>query len=121
VNPRLIVRDPQKSFLSLRKKEKDKLQFGYQSTYIGLLTLIGFLLIYYVWTLNANATQGYEIRKLENIWKELQEDLNRLESKISELDSWDTIVSDEMYNSMEQAKDVSFLIIQEDRQYVYNY
>jgi hypothetical protein len=57
VNPRLIIREPQKSFLSKRKKEKEKLNSGYQSTYIALVSFIVFLLIYYVWTINANATQ----------------------------------------------------------------
>lgn len=121
VNPRLIIREPQKSFLSKRKKEKEKLNSGYQSTYIALVSFIVFLLIYYVWTINANATQWYEIRSLENVSKQLKDDLNRLESTISELDSANTIISDDMSKSMEQAYNPNYLVIKDDTQYVYNY
>jgi len=121
VNPRLIIREPQTNFHSKRKKEKEKLNSWYQSTYIALVWFIVFLLIYYVWTINANATQGYEIRSLENVSKQLKDDLNRLESTISELDSANTIISDDMSKSMEQAYDPNYLVIKDDTQYVYNY
>jgi hypothetical protein len=111
-----------KSFLSSRKKDKDKLQFGYQSTYIALLGVIGFLLIYYVWILNANATQWYTIRELENAGKELKVELERLDVKIAELESSQSISSDEgIQNMMEEYEDPNYLVIRDDIQYVYNY
>jgi hypothetical protein len=111
-----------KNFLSTRKRNKDKLQFGYQSTYMALLGVIGFLLIYYVWILNANATQGYTIRNLENIGKELKVELERLDVKIAELESSESISSDkELQDMMEEYEDPNYLVIKNDTQYVYNY
>jgi hypothetical protein len=122
VNPRLIMTSKQNSFLATRKRNKDKLQFGYQSTYIALLGVIGFLLIYYVWILNANATQGYTIRSLENTGKELKVELERLEVKIAELESSESISSDqEIQDMMEEYEDPNYLVIKNDTQYVYNY
>ena len=112
---------PQKSFLSSRRKEKQQLESGYQSTYVILMSIIAILLVYYVWIINANATQSYEIRNLENIGKELQNDLNRLESTISELDSSSNIGNSNISKEMESAKVTSYLVIQENKKYVYNY
>ncbi len=121
MNPKLITHDSHNNFFSRRKKERDKLNIGYQKTYIGLVGFIVFLLIYYVWTINVNATQGYEIRQLQNMKRELKNDLNRLESTISELDSSNTILSDDMSKHMEQSYDPQYLVIKEEKQYVYNY
>lgn len=115
------MRDPDKKFFSRRKNEREKLDLWYQKTYIGLVGFIIFLLIYYVWTLNVNATQGYEIRKLQNMSRELKNDLNRLNSTISELDSSNTILSDDMVKEMQQSYDPQYLVIKEEKQYVYNY
>jgi hypothetical protein len=120
VNPRLVVREPQKNFFSQRKKEKEKLNFGYQSTYVALVSIIAFLLIYYVWILNANATQGYTIRQLEKTQNELKVELERLDVKIAELDSLDTITSDEIFDNMVPVEDPDYLVIKEGVQYVYN-
>jgi len=110
-----------KSFLADRKRNKDKLLFGYQSTYMALLGVIGFLLLYYVWILNANATQGYTIRNLENTGKELKVELERLNVKIAELESSENISSDEeLQNMMEEYEDPNYLVIRNDIQYVYN-
>jgi cell division protein FtsL len=121
VNPNFLTHKTQKKFFSQRRQEKQKLESGYHSTYIALISFIAFLLVYYVWTLNTNATKSYEIRRLENITSELKEDLNRLESTISELDSGDTILSDEMIQDMEQSYNPNYLVMREDKQYVYNY
>lgn len=121
MNPNFIPHRTREKFFSSRTREKQKLESGFQSTYITLISFIAFLLVYYVWTLNANATQTYEIRRLENISRELKDDLNRLESTISELDSANTILSDDMAKSMEQAYNPNYLVIKENQQYVYNY
>jgi len=64
--------------------------------------------MYYIWTLNVNATQWYEIRKLENIGKELKDDLNRLESTISEIESLNNIMGDDMYEEMQEASNPNY-------------
>ncbi len=109
------------SFLAERKRNKEKLQFGYQSTYMILLGLIWFLLIYYVWILNANATQWFAIRDLENTQKQLKVELDRLDVKIAEIESSRAIESDETLQwIMEEYEDPNYLVIKENVQYVYN-
>jgi len=110
-----------KSFLAQRKRNKEKLQFGYQSTYMILLGLIGFLLLYYVWILNANATQWFAIRDLENTQKQLKVELDRLDVKIAEIQSTRSIESDEILKwLMEEYQDPDYLVIRENVQYVFN-
>lgn len=110
------------SFLADRKRNKEKLQFGYQSTYMILLGLIGFLLIYYVWILNANATQWFAIRDLENTQKQLKVELDRLDVKIAEIESSRSIESDETLRwIMEEYEDPDYLVYKENIQYVFNY
>lgn len=121
MNPRLVMNRQSKSFLAERKRNQEKLQFGYQSTYTILLGLIGFLLIYYVWILNANATQGFAIRDLENTQKQLKVELDRLDVKIAEIESSRAIESDDALKSiMEEYEDPDYLVIKENIQYVYN-
>ena len=120
MNPRLVMKQQQKNFLSRRKKDQEKLNFGYQSTYIGLLSVIWFLLIYYVISLNTSATLGYDIRALEDSQKKLKVELERLDVKIAELDSLDTITSDDIFDNMEAIEDPDYLVIKEWVQYVYN-
>lgn len=108
-------------FSSQRKVEKEKLNFWYQSTYVTLLWLIVFLLLYYVWILNANATQGYTIIQLEKTQKELKIELDRLNVKIAEIDSLENISSNEIFQNMVPVEDPNYLVMKEAVQYVYNY
>ncbi len=85
-----------------------------------LMGLIAFLLLYYVWILNANATQGYTIRKLEKSQNELKVELDRLDVKIAEIDSLNTIRADETFEDMVPVEDPNYLVIKEGVQYVYN-
>jgi hypothetical protein len=86
-----------------------------------LIGLIGFLLIYYVWILNANATQWFAIRDLENTQKQLKVELDRLDVKIAEIESSRSIESDDTLKSiMEEYEDPDYLVIKEDVQYVFN-
>ena len=107
----------EKNFESLRKREKEKLNFGYQSTYITLMGLIVFLLLYYVWILNANATKGYTIIQLEKTQKELKVELDRLNVKIAELDSLETMSSDELFQDMVPIEDPNYLVLKDTVQF----
>lgn len=120
MNPKLILRDKPSHFSSERKREKEKLNFGFTSTYVTIASIIAFLLIYYVWILNANATQGYNIRQLEKNQNELKVELDRLDVKIAELESLDTITSDDIIDDMVPVEDPDYLVIRSDVQYVYN-
>lgn len=109
-----------KNFLSRRIKEQEKTRFGYQSTYIALVGTIFFLLIYYVISLNTSATLGYDIQKLESTQNELKIELERLDVKIAEIESLDTLTSDEIYDMMVPTDDPDYLVIKQWVQYVYN-
>jgi hypothetical protein len=65
MNPQVVLKEDAKNFFSQRKYTKDSEEFGLHSTYVFMVGLIGFLLLYYVWVLNVNATQGYSIIQLE--------------------------------------------------------
>lgn len=78
------------------------------------------LLIYYVWILNANATQGYTIRQLQKSQNELKIQLDRLDVKIAEMESLETITADDMYEQMVPIDDPDYVVIREGVQYVYN-
>ncbi len=119
-SPKIVLKEAQKTFSSQRKKEQEKVQFGFASTYFTLLSIIACLLIYYVWILNANATQGYTIRQLEKTQNELKIELERLDVKIAELESLETITSDEMYDQMVPINDPDYVVIRDGVQYVYN-
>lgn len=82
--------------------------------------MITFLLIYYVWTLNVNATQWYNIRDLQKTQTELKVELERLDVKIAEIESLDTITSDPIIDNMEPIDDPDYVVIRSDVQYVYN-
>lgn len=122
MNPKIVMNSHDAQwFFSRRKMQQEKFRSWYQSTYIWLLGIMGFLLIYYVWILNANATQAYEIGKLEDMEKELKENLNRIESIISDVDSLETITAGDMYKNMVPADDPDYLVVKPGAQYVYNY
>ena len=110
-----------RSFLSNRKKEKDKFNFWVTSTYIALLSIISLLLLYYVWILNVNATKGYNIRELEIEKKVLLMEKELLDVKIAELESLSTILQEEDLQNMKRVEDPEYLVIKDDVQYVYNY
>ncbi len=120
MNPKVLIKEPGDIFLSKRKEEKNKLQFWFASTYIIMLAVIWFLLIYYVWILNINATKWYNIIKLERKQKELIIRQERLEVKIAELESLSNILSNEDLENMEKVENPDYLVIKEWVQYVYN-
>jgi hypothetical protein len=57
MNPKAIITDYNKEFVSNRKLKKDSFLLNIKSTYSILLTVVVALLLYYVWILNVNATK----------------------------------------------------------------
>ncbi len=108
-----------KHFFSNRKREKEKFHFWVNSTYIALLSIISCLLMYYVWILNVNATQWYNIRQLELERKNLLMEKERYDAQIAELQSLSNIMSNEDLQIMEKAKEPEFVVVKNDVQYVY--
>jgi hypothetical protein len=57
MNPKAVITDYNKEFISKRKIRKDNFILNIKSTYSILLTVVVALLLYYVWILNVNATK----------------------------------------------------------------
>ena len=119
MNPKVMTTNLKNNFYSQRKKDKDKFQVWVTSTYIIMLSFISVLLLYYVWMLNANATKWESIRQLTNQMEQLELERQRLDVRISEVDSLDNIKKDK--GNMEDVEDPDFLVIKENVNYVYNY
>ena len=119
MNPKVMTTNLKNNFYSQRKKEKDKFQVWVTSTYIIMLSFISVLLLYYVWMLNANATKWENIRQLTNQMEQLKLERQRLDVRISEVESLDTIEQDR--KGMETIEDPDYLVIKDNVNYVYNY
>lgn len=119
MNPKVMTTNLKNNFYSQRKKEKDKFQVWVTSTYIIMLSFISVLLLYYVWMLNANATKWENIRQLTNQMEQLKLERQRLDVRISEVESLDTIEQDR--KDMETIEDPDYLVIKDNVNYVYNY
>lgn len=115
------LKDYKSNFRSYRKIERQELNSWLQSTYVFLISTIVLLLFYYVWILNANATQGYSIRKLEDEKRNLLFQQQVLESKIADIDSLDTVLDSKEAENMEKVENHDFIVIKDDKQYTYNY
>lgn len=116
----LLKKDFKNRFFSKRKNEKEKFNFGIQSTYITLLTLICGMLLYYILMLNTTATKGYNIINLQEEKNRLVTELGRLNQKIADIESLDTINSKGDTDLMEPVGEPDYLVIKNDVQYVYN-
>ncbi len=121
MNQKIVSEDFSKNFFSKRKKEKEKLNFWVNSTYLLLLSVITGLLLYYVWILNVNATQWYNIRQLEIEKKNLMMEKERLDVKIAELQSLSNIMTEEDLKNMEKVKKPDFLVVKDNVEYVYSW
>lgn len=110
-----------KSFISNRSEAKKELNQWINSTFITIIWLIIFLFIYYLWTLNANATMWYDIRELESQISQLKSKRDTVVSKIANLKSWDNIDNDTFSNKdMVEISKFESLIISDNIKYVYN-
>lgn len=110
-----------REFISNRTKNKDEVTKWVNSTFVTMISLIVFLFIYYLWTINANATLWYDIRELEIQISQLKSEKDIVETRIDKIKSLDNISRDK--ESIIDMKDINnpiSLIIKDDVQYVYN-
>jgi len=122
VNPNLlIVKKWHFGILPERKTTREEFKFNTNFTYILILFFIGFLWIYYVWTLNSNATKGYNLRKLEIEKRNLSIEKELLEVKIAELSSLSHLMKSSMLKNMEKIKSPEYLVYDDKNHYVFNY
>lgn len=114
MNPNLIVMKRWKiPFFSERKTVRENFKLNFNQAYVLTLVLIGFLGIYYVWTLNANATRGYNMRNLEITKRTLLFEENLLNVKIAEAESISNISSNPTIQEMEAIDKPQFLILKD--------
>lgn len=122
MNPNLlIVKKWHFGILPERKTTREEFKFNTNFTYILILFFIGFLWIYYVWTLNSNATKGYNLRKLEIEKRNLSIEKELLEVKIAELSSLSHLMKSSMLKNMEKIKSPEYLVYDDKNHYVFNY
>jgi len=121
MNQKITISDYKKTFISKRKKAKQELTKWINSTFVIMMWLIVSLFLYYVWSLNANATAGYEIRELEREKNQLLSEKEIIRVKISQLESSDNIDKDSWAKEdMQKVVEPDYLVIKQAVQYVYN-
>lgn len=121
MNPNIVNQNFKQNFFSKRRIEKEKISFWITFTYMMLLWLIVILLLYYIWSLNANATKWYTLRDLEKTKKELLMEKEILDVKLAELESMNFIENNYNMKNMEKIENPDHVVIKENTQYVYNY
>ncbi len=119
MNPNLIIlKSSAPKFFSKRKTTRDEFKIGLTTTYIMMLVFIWILWIYYVYSLNVNATNGYVMRDLEKDRKALIVERDFLDKKISELESLTYLERESKGKIM--MNDFRLLVKKDWEQYVYN-
>ncbi len=122
MNPNLIIlKQSAPKFFSKRKTTRDEFKVWLTSTYIMILSFIGILGIYYVWSLNVNATSSYELRKLEIEKRALLVEKDLLKFQVSELKSFSNLKKKWLKQKQKiQNSKVNFLVKKDSEQYVFN-
>lgn len=122
MNPNLIVlKSPRFRVFSSRQTTRENFKLWVHSTYILSLLFIGFLGIYYVWTLNVNATKWYNIRNIELKKNSLNIEKELLEVKIAELQSLSSLMKWDGVNNMEKIQKAEYLVVKDSAGYAFNY
>jgi hypothetical protein len=114
MNPNLIVMKKGRiPFFSERKTTRENYKLSFTNTYILALLMIWFLGIYYVWTLNVNATKWYVIRNLEIERRNLIFEDNLLNMKVAEVQSLNNVANDPSIMVMETAENPQYLVLKD--------
>lgn len=122
MNPNLIlIKTGHFRFFSQRKTTRENFKLWVNTTYILALLFIWILWIYYVWTLNINATKWYNIRNLELQKNNLSVEKELLEVKIAEFESLSTLMKWDGMKDMEPVDKAEFLVVKDMKDYAFNY
>lgn len=120
MNPNLLVlKKWHIKFLSSRKLTREKFKLWFNSTYILTLLFIWFLWIYYVWSLNVNATKWYNVRNLEIEKNNLAVEKELIDVKVAELESLSSLTNWEWMKSMEKVEKAEFLVVKDMANYAF--
>ena len=121
MNPNMIVFNKRRvGFFSRRRFSKNDLKVWVWSTFVLLLMCVGVLWIYYVWTLNVNATKGFVIRKLESEKNLLEIRQDLLSVSIAEKESLNSVMSSDLVKSMEKIDSFEYIVLKNNDTLVYN-
>jgi len=121
MNPNLLIlKKGTFSFFSGRKTTRENFKISTNTTYIISLLFIWFLWIYYVWTLNINATAGYNIRNLELQKNNLNTEKQLTLVKIAEYESISNIIKwwDDS-GIMEKVYKSDFIVVKDLKDYAF--
>ena len=122
MNPNLIIiKTGHFRFFSQRKTTRENFKLWVNTTYILALLFIWLLGIYYVWTLNVNATKWYNIRNLELIKNNLSVEKELLEVKIAEYESLSNLMKWEWINDMTKIDSAEYLVVKDMKDYAFKY
>lgn len=114
MNPNMIVvKKKSECFFSQRRLLKENFKMNITSTYIMVLLFIGVLWIYYVWTLNCNATRWYNVRRLEITQKNLNIEKELLEVRVAELESLNYLLSSSIVKNMKKIESPKYIVSNE--------
>jgi len=97
------------------------LKIWINSTYILTIVFIAILWIYYVWSLNANATQWYNIRNAELEKNRLLLEKELLDVQIAELQSLNNLLNWEWISIMQKSQNQEFFVIKDPQIYAFKY
>lgn len=122
MNPNLIViKSWHFRFFSQRKTTRENFKLWVNTTYILALLFIWLLWIYYVWTLNVNATKWYNIRNLELAKNNLSVEKELLEVKIAEFESLSNLTKWEWISNMTKVDTAEYLVVKDTKDYAFKY
>ncbi len=79
------------TFHSIRKEAREKLQISFQRAYILTVILLVVVGCLYIWILNSNANNGYQMTSIESIRRERQQTKHMLRAKIAKQESIDEL------------------------------
>ena len=122
MNPNLIIlKQSAPKFFSKRKTIREEFKLGVTTTYIMILAFIWILGIYYVWSLNVNATNSYELRTLEIETRALNDEKKLLEFQISRLENLSSLKK-RWLKYKQEIKNIKmkYLVKKDSEQYVFN-
>ena len=114
----LVMKTGNIPFFSLRKTTRENYRLTLREAYILSLGLIGLLGIYYVFTLNTNATKGYNLRTIEIARKNYVFEESLLNIRIAEAQSLATLSNSSFAATMEQVENPRYLVLK-DSLYTY--
>lgn len=109
----IVMKKGRIPFFSERKTTRENYRLSFTKTYILAILAIWFLGIYYVWTININATKWYTIRNLELERRDLIFKENLLNMKIAEVQSLNNIANDPVVLVMSTADNPQYLVLKD--------